>query len=60
MNIRKTIQNEMKRQNITRYRLSVLSGIDQGRLSRFEKGFNLRSDAIEKICNALKLELKPK
>lgn len=58
MNIRSTIKEEMKIEQMTVYRLSQLSGVNRSTLSRFlvsRKSISI--DNLEKICKALQLEL---
>ncbi|MFG0318139.1 MAG: helix-turn-helix domain-containing protein [Planctomycetota bacterium JB042] len=45
----------------SRYALSAETGIDQGVLSRFVHGkADIRASTIEKLCEALDLELVPR
>ena len=47
---------------VTSYRIAKNSGIDQGTIDRFVFGErpNIRIDTVNRLCEALGLELKPK
>lgn len=52
--LNKSIIPAMKKKNITRYRLSELSGVSQSTLSLWFRGLNgINFDNVLKICDAL-------
>ena len=59
--LRKTIEDNWKT-GVTSYRIAKNSDIDQGTIDRFVSGErpNIRIDTVDRLCEALGLELKPK
>ncbi|MBI5864818.1 MAG: hypothetical protein HZB38_09975 [Planctomycetes bacterium] len=60
MNLRKIIQDEAARQEMSGYRIGQLSGVPMRTVQAFLSGASdLSSGRLEKIMHALGLELRP-
>lgn len=61
MDFKNIIQEKMKKDNLTAYRLSQLSGVAESQLSLFFRGKRtLTIPALEKLMNVLKLTIDEK
>ncbi len=56
------LRNAIEKSGLTHYRIGKMSGVPPNVLDRFINGQrkHLRSDTIDRLCEALGLELKPK
>lgn len=54
-----TIKREIKKSGLTRYRISLDTGIDQATLCRLMQGKAMNMETADLLCKYFKLELKP-
>ena len=56
------LRNTIEKSGLTHYRIGKMSGVPANVLDRFISGErkHLRSDTVDKLCEALGLELEPK
>ena len=56
------LRNTIEKSGLTHYRIGKMSSVPPPVLDRFISGErkHLRSDTIDRLCEALKLELRPK
>jgi predicted transcriptional regulator len=54
------LRTAVKKSGVSRYRLAKRAGVADSVLSRFVHGAGLRTDSIDRIVDALDLELKPR
>ncbi len=56
------LRNTIEKSGLTHYRIGKMSGVPHTVLDRFISGERrcLRSDTVDRLCEALGLELKPK
>ena len=54
------LRTAVKKSGESRYRLAQRAGVADSVLSRFVHGAGLRTDSIDRIVDALELELKPR
>jgi DNA-binding Xre family transcriptional regulator len=62
MTIRSQLQAAIKATDATLYRIAKDADVDWGTLQRFLDGTrpNIRIDTVDRLCEALELELQPK
>ncbi len=59
-NVSDTLRTAVDASDRTRYRIALDAKVDHASLSRFMHGGGLSADSIDKLAEALGLELKPK
>jgi len=58
MTVSDRLRQAVERSELTRYKLSQLSGISQSVLSRFVGGAGLNSDNLDRLAEVLEMELR--